>query len=166
MILAVDVDYRDDFSVAAGVLFVDWQEPQPGKTRCKKIFDFGEYVPGQFYKRELPCIMALLEDIDEEIDAIIVDGFVELGPEKKSGLGYHLWTALEKRIPVMGVAKTAFKGTPEEHEVYRGTSSKPLYVTTAGVSLEETKACVRQMHGKHRLPTLLKEVDRLCRSEC
>jgi deoxyribonuclease V len=48
--------------------------------------------------------------------------------------------------------------------VVRGTEAKrPLYVTAAGVGVDQAAAWVRSMHGPHRLPTLLKRVDRLCR---
>ncbi|WP_207420305.1 hypothetical protein [Desertivirga brevis] len=50
-----------------------------------------EYIPGEFYKRELPGILSLLDKINFElIQAIIIDGFVILNDEGKPGLGGYL----------------------------------------------------------------------------
>jgi len=64
---------------------------------------------------------------------------------------------------VIGVAKSAFLDTPPETEVLRGASAKPLYVTSMGVEAETARACVRAMHGDHRVPTILAAADRACR---
>jgi deoxyribonuclease V len=61
------------------------------------------------------------------------------------------------------VAKTRFEGAPAI-EVCRGRSTSPLFVTAVGVAPEEVAERVRSMHGAHRVPTLLKRVDRLARS--
>ncbi|WP_245872852.1 hypothetical protein [Deinococcus planocerae] len=87
-----------------------------------------------------------------------------MGSEQRPGLGWHLWEALAGRVPVIGVAKSRFHGTPGETEVFRGTSRSPLFVTSVGLPLEEAKGDIRGMAGAHRIPTLLKEVDRLSRS--
>ena len=49
-----------------------------------------EYVPGEFYKRELPCIIKLLDLVEEHIDCIIIDGFVYLDGDTRPGLGKHI----------------------------------------------------------------------------
>jgi deoxyribonuclease V len=38
-----------------------------------------------------------------------------------------------------------------------------LYVTAVGIDPRAAASNVRGMHGKHRLPTMIKRVDRLCR---
>jgi len=164
MILAIDVDYRaNNTALAAGVLFSDWQSEVPTEEVCITVQNVAEYIPGQFYKRELPCILAVLQASEHIVDTIVVDGFVSLGNDKKPGLGQHLWETLEEKIPVIGVAKSAFKDTPSNTQVWRGTSAKPLYVTSVGIALEMAKVFVQNMHGEYRLPTLLKRVDYLCR---
>ena len=75
----------------------------------------------------------------------------------------HLYDSLENKIPVIGVAKRSFEGTPEQFELYSGESAKPLFVTAVGMTLEEAKAHIVSMHSEHRIPTLLKRVDQLCR---
>jgi len=162
MILAIDVTYRKESAVVGGVLFRSWKDEAPEKefvTACKVP---GKYVPGQFYLRELPCIAALLKQVTEKFDCIIVDGFVYLGPDKKPGLGRHLHRMLGENVAVIGVAKTPFKDTPKSCEVLRGASLKPLYVTAEGIEEKTARLLVKNMHGKNRIPTLLKYVDRLC----
>ena len=79
------------------------------------------------------------------------------------GLGAYLYEALNKEIKIIGVAKSEFRDILSDTYLYRGESKKPLYITSAGVDLEVAKGFVSIMHGKYRFPTLLKEVDRLCR---
>jgi deoxyribonuclease V len=65
-----------------------------------------EYTSGEFYKRELPCILSLLgKNHFDNIEAIIVDGFVYLDDQNKLGLGGHLYERLPYKVPVIGVAK-------------------------------------------------------------
>jgi len=47
--------------------------------------------------------------------------------------------------------------------VLRGDSSRPLFVTAAGMNADGAAELVRGMHGLHRLPTLLKRADQLAR---
>ena len=164
MILAIDVDYRQSKAVAAGVLFRDWQAEAPIKevtTNCDLVHD---YVPGEFYRRELPCLLKLLEQVDLNLKTIVIDGYVYLGKDRTPGLGRYLYDALNKQVTVIGVAKTAFKDTPASTELRRGTSQRPLYVTAAGIDEASAKRCIQTMHGHDRIPMLLKRVDHLCRT--
>ncbi|WP_028102023.1 endonuclease V [Pseudoduganella violaceinigra] len=165
MLLAVDVQYRDDRGFVAGVLFESWLSDSPARTVSACVDGIGEYVPGEFYKRELPCILELLGTVDEQIDCIIIDGFVYLDGNERPGLGKYLFDALQGKHPVVGVAKTSFAGIGEQYGVLRGDSQRPLYVTTEGCDLGEAQRNIAAMHGKHRVPTLLKLVDQRCRSD-
>ena len=102
--------------------------------------------------------------VKEAIDMIVIDGYVYLGAQQIAGLGQHLYAALADKIPVIGVAKNEFKGTPKEFEVLRGQSTKPLYVSAIGIELAQAKKNVQTMYGKYRIPELLKQVDRLSRT--
>lgn len=164
MLLAMDVDYRTDGSAAAaGLLFESWTAEHGARLVTRRIAGVAPYRPGHFYERELPCLLALLEELTAPPETIVVDGYVWLGPERRPGLGAHLHAALQGSIPVIGVAKTRFAGTPTEAELLRGASQRPLYVTAAGLDTETAKARIAAMHGRHRVPTLLAEVDRACR---
>lgn len=122
-----------------------------------------EYVSGSFYKRELPCLLALVEDLGENPEIIIVDGFVFLGKEQKAGLGKYLYDALGQKIAVIGVAKNSFEDSPKEQEVFRGESKKALFVTSVGIEQKLAASYIKKMSGQYRLPSLLKRVDKLCR---
>jgi deoxyribonuclease V len=74
-----------------------------------------------------------------------------------------LYEALAKTVAVIGVAKTQFQSASTAAAVMRGGSRRPLFVTAAGMELAVAARCIQTMHGPHRLPTLLKRVDRLCR---
>lgn len=164
MILAVDVQYRETSATVAGVLFADWGDAQAIASHTLVCEDIAEYVPGEFYRRELPCILRLLDTLAAvTIDCIAIDGYVWLGAEQRPGLGAHLRDALHERVPVVGIAKTYYAGTPAAAEVRRGGSDRPLYVSAAGMALDEARAAVARMSGGHRIPDLLKQVDRLAR---
>ena len=122
-----------------------------------------EYEPGSLYKRELPLILALLNSLSSRPSILVIDGYVQLDGEGRKGLGAHLYDALRCEVPVIGVAKNTFMGSPHAVAVHRGESGRPLYVTAAGVAQAQAAEQVRSMAGAHRHPTLLKLVDRLCR---
>ena len=163
MILAVDVAYRKETACVGGVLWRDWSAAKPLKELVVSCRIPDTYMPGRFYRRELPCIAVLLEEISEKIDCIVIDGFVYLGSGGEPGLGRHLYDMLERKTAVIGVAKTPYRDPPRSCEVLRGWSLKPLYVTAAGMAADEAKLLIRNMHGRGRIPTLLRHVDRLTR---
>jgi deoxyribonuclease V len=163
MLACVDVDYRDETAVAACVLFRAWTDSASVAELVRVIDRVEPYVPGQFYKRELPCVLAVLESVTEPLDAIIIDGYVWLRDDDTPGLGGHLYEALGKTTPVIGVAKSNFASAPAR-AMLRADSARPLFVTAAGIDIEEAVCRVQQMHGQFRLPTLLKRVDQLCRN--
>ncbi|WP_353165654.1 endonuclease V [Acinetobacter sp.] len=163
MILAIDVAYSETSAQVAGGVFDAWDAADLFKRYRISLDHIMDYESGQFYKRELPCIEALLAHVTEQIDTIIIDGYVYLGNEQKAGLGQYLYEALIRKVPVIGVAKNQFKGTPSNCEILRGQSIQPLYISAVGIELELAKQYVKNMHGKYRIPKLLKEVDRLSR---
>ncbi|WP_298137367.1 endonuclease V [Flavobacterium sp.] len=94
MNLAIDVHYKETYAKAVGVLF-DWEDENPKEIVTAIINEVAKYESGQFYKRELPCILELLKQIDlEKVDCIIVDGHVYVNDDKSLGLGGHLYHSL------------------------------------------------------------------------
>lgn len=120
------------------------------------------YQPGQFYRRELPCLLAVLAT-GPAMDIVLVDGYVWLADESHPGLGAHLYRALDEKVAVIGVAKTSYPGVKLVQEIRRGDSQTPLFITALGIDLSEAADHIFRMHGPHRIPTLLKLVDQLCR---
>lgn len=157
-----DVDYREPAGLTACVVFDGWKDAAPHTVVVEKIDQIQPYEPGAFYKREMPCILQTLAKIKETIDLIIIDGFVWLGADHP-GLGAKLYEALDRKIPIIGVAKTAYhSATPVE--ILRGVSKTPLLVTSIGVDAQEAALHIKEMHGEYRIPTLLKLVDSTCRT--
>ncbi len=163
MIYAFDLYYREAETVTACVGFDNWASTAPALQLTEKSKVESEYISGQFYKRELPGILQLLQKIDlQPGDLIIVDGYVYLDDAKSNGLGGHLYEALDKQVPVIGVAKKKYHSLEKEYrEVYRGLSQKPLLITTAGFDLKEAQRCVEGMAGTYRIPDVLKIADQL-----
>ena len=160
-IFAVDVNYCETYAIAAGVMFDSWEDSIPTSQSVIQVDEIAKYEPGYFYKRELPCLLKLLNQLETLPEYIIVDGYVHLEETQKPGLGKHLYDALQEKSIVIGVAKTRFNNTPPEIEVFKGESQRPLYVTAAGISDAEAKKLVERMDGRYRIPTMLKLVDQL-----
>jgi len=161
MILAVDVYYKENVAKAASVLF-DWDSETPHEVASVYIDDVEEYTSGEFYKRELPCILSILKEVDlSKIEAIVIDGYVFLDNDELPGLGARLWEELDKKTPVIGIAKAPFaKNTETVVKVSRPGSSKPLFVSAVGFDLATAADLVKNMPGKYRIPQVLQVLDK------
>ena len=162
MIATFDVNYVNDTATTACICFENWTDSISTSELIEEVNNIEPYESGNFYKRELPCLLSLIKSYQLNPDIIVIDGYVWL-EEDKIGLGGHLFAALDEKIPVVGVAKTRFKIHSKVREVLRGDSQNPLYVTAIGVDIDEIAQNVKNMDGEFRLPTLLKRVDQLCR---
>lgn len=163
MILAFDTYYNKNTAKTVCLSFKDWNSEDNYEIFTETISGIEEYVSGEFYKRELPCILSLISKIDiENIDLIIIDGFVYLNDDKKFGLGAYLYEALNKNTPIIGVAKRDFATIDKNRQIlFRGKSKNPLYITSIGIELDLASVKIKNMKGEFRIPTLLKEVDKL-----
>jgi deoxyribonuclease V len=159
MIAIFDVDYKETQAQCACLLIENW-DSLVYKTYKVLIDDVAEYESGSFYKRELPCILQTLNSILETLDFIVIDGYVTLG--EKKGLGAYLYEHLDVKIPIIGVAKTKFLSA-DSIELTRGSSAKPLYITSLGIENTVSKSHIESMQGDFRIPFVLKEADRICR---
>ena len=78
MIATFDVSYENNIANAAGIVFDTFQSATTIFETIKTLPVPNDYVAGQFYRRELPCILNLLDEINAGTDAalstIIVDG--------------------------------------------------------------------------------------------
>jgi deoxyribonuclease V len=163
MILALDAHYRqDDSGRVAAVAFNDWTDNRPAEEYYTEITHAEPYRPGEFYLRELPGLLEIIEKVGEKPDMIVVDGYAWLGRDRP-GLGARLWESLGRTVPVIGVAKSPFKGAPAL-EVEHGGSWRHLYVTAAGIDQVKAAEAIRSMHGAHFMPEMLRLVDRLSRT--
>lgn len=161
IIACFDVHYDGDRANACSIVFEIFNE-KILSTVCITIDAVPEYIPGEFYRRELPCILKLYDRIEEKVDLLIVDGFVFLENHRR-GLGAYLFEALGGNLPVIGVAKTYFKGCKNFLTIYRGNSKKPLYISSIGIDLKCSAEFIENLNGPYRIPDVLKKVDRLTR---
>lgn len=167
MIYAFDTYYYEDFAKTVCIAFEDWNSEQENEIFNEKTKITAEYESGAFYKRELPCILSLLEKIQlKSSDIIIIDGYVTLNDKGKIGLGGYLFEVLNRKFPVIGIAKNGFSSPDSKRrEVFRGESKAPLFLTSIGIDVDEAQKKVEKMHGNFRFPTLLKKLDQLTREE-
>ncbi len=165
MIAAFDTCHFDNGSCTGVVLFENWTDGVAVKeTVCRLAGATDRYIPGEFYKRELPCIMAALESLEERIETIVVDSYVQLAPGQP-GLGQKLFELLQEKVTVVGVAKTRFHTATDAIEICRGKSSRPLFVSAAAMDVGIAADHIKAMHGNFRIPTLLKLADTLSRKD-
>jgi deoxyribonuclease V len=159
---AVDVHY-DECSGATAALVVS-NELILATMANEYIADIphvAPYEPGALFKRELPCIEAVLA-LARQLELLIVDGYATLDPAGRPGLGAHAAEAFN--LPVIGVAKTPFRAATHARKVIRGVATRPLYVTTAGnIEIDAAAKIVADMAGPHRIPFALARVDHLAR---
>jgi deoxyribonuclease V len=163
MIVCLDVQYTGAGATIGCVELGEWTDARPLREQAlRSAAAPAEYVPGQFFRRELPYLLHALTAIaPAPAPIVVIDGYVWLGPERP-GLGAHLHEALGGGTIVVGVAKSPFAGAPAL-PVLRGRSARPLHVTAAGIEVERAAAAVASMHGRHRIPEMLRRADRLAR---
>jgi deoxyribonuclease V len=160
----LDVAYAKDGSraVAACVCLKDWTDSVALCEHTAVVAEPAPYVSGSFFQRELPCLLRVLAALPHPCETIIIDGHVDLD-DGRPGLGRHLFDSLGQLVPVIGVAKTPFRGAVAGVPTYRGSSLKALYVSSAGLDLQRARKHIVSMFGAYRLPTLVRRADRLCR---
>lgn len=163
MIAATDCHYRESDAIAAVILFDDWSAQSPDFEHREIFPNLEPYQPGNFYRRELPCVLRALDRVRGRFNAAIIDGYVWLPPDSRPGLGAHLFQALGESVPIIGVAKSSYQGSLHAQRILRGCSRRPLFITAAGIDPFVAAERVKSMHGPNRIPTLLKRVDSLCR---
>lgn len=167
MLVAVDTFYYDNKAKTIAITFNNWEDSTYSKYYSEELEISAQYVSGEFYKRELPCILSILKNINlDSVKVIIVDGYVYLDDFNKYGLGGHLYESLIRKIPIVGVAKTNFASNNENKvELLRGQSKNPLYITSIGIDIENARENISRMFGNYRIPTLLKELDKLTKEK-
>lgn len=160
-VAAADVHYDDRGGArAALVVCGDLTFSSVESEHVADVAHTAPYEPGALFKRELPCIQAVLA-LGPLLDLLVIDGYATLDPQGRPGLGAHASDAIG--VPVIGVAKTPFRTATHAAEVIRGVATRPLYVTAAGLEVAEAARIVRAMAGPNRLPDALARVDRLAR---
>lgn len=148
---------------AACIVAESWVAARPTSEHVLELHHVKPYRPGHFFERELPGLLAVLTLVGQPQDALVVDGYVDLDEQGYPGLGAHLHEALDRQVPIVGIAKHPYRGSNFAQKVLRGASKTPLFVTARGMPPQEAAYHVRTMHGPHRIPTLATYVDHLAR---
>ncbi|MEL6720525.1 MAG: hypothetical protein AAFP82_17595 [Bacteroidota bacterium] len=72
----------------------------------------------------------------------------------------YLYEVLLEKIPIIGVAKKAFKDNEKlVRKILRGESKKPLYVSSVDIDVDLAANYIQNMAGEYRIPNLLKILD-------
>ncbi len=159
--VAADVHYLASGGArAAAVVAADAAFSHLVADRIELVPDVRPYQPGRFWLRELPALRAVLDGLTG-MALLIVDGYADLDPDGRPGLGTRAQAAFA--VPVIGVAKSAFRTATHAIPVLRGTSARPLYVTAAGMPRTQAAGLVQRMAGRYRLPDALRRADALAR---
>ncbi|WP_027001904.1 hypothetical protein [Hugenholtzia roseola] len=180
MNLALDAYYSPQKARVAGVFFRHWEDSTPYAIETLDFFfenthnPIAEYESGAFFKRELPLLLAFVQKYlqnfeettqklqyqNQDLETLLIDGYVFLNQDGKKGLGAYFYEALQARVPVIGVAKRSFLENQQGvARVLRGKSQNPLFVSAIGLPLSQAANHLSQMEGAYRIPTLLKRVD-------
>jgi deoxyribonuclease V len=159
---AVDVHYPDTGGASAALVIA--ADPTLARIQDEVVIHLDQarpYQPGLFYLRELPPIRAVLAAA-KPLELLVIDGYVDLDPNRRPGLGRYVHEHTD--IPVIGIAKTRFRAATHARAVTRGSATRPLYVTAAGIPIDDAVALVTAMSGRYRLPDAMRRADALARA--
>ncbi len=165
MKLVMDVHLQGDSARVAAVAFDDWAAFEGTKHYALDIAQVEKLARGELDLRALPWFVQLLDAHGLQPEVIVLDGFVHLDARETPALGRRLHDTLGGRTAVIGVSKSVFKGTdtPDQFCIFREDETPALIVTSAGIDLGAAKARIRAMHGRKRVPTLMKLAARIAK---
>ncbi|SEB92930.1 Endonuclease V [Streptomyces sp. 2131.1] len=180
-VTGVDVAYddeRDIVAAAAVVLDAATMEVVEEATAVGRV-SF-PYVPGLLAFREIPTVLAALENLRADPGLVVCDGYGRAHP-RRFGLASHL--GVLTGLPVIGVAKSPFTFTFEPPGPRRGDQSplldgeeevgralrtrdgvKPVYVSVGHrTGLDNAVAHTLALTRGFRQPETTRRADSLCR---
>jgi deoxyribonuclease V len=160
---ALDVSYGVVAAHVACVAFEGWSDAEAVATWRVSVQGVRPYRAGRFFERELSPLLAVIAESGTEFSHLLIDGYVHL-KDQAGGLGAHLHAALPYPAVVIGVAKNPLAVADRCVPMHRGRSTKPLFVSAIGCSLDEAVDAIETMHGPYRIPNLLRLADRVARS--
>lgn len=161
LVAVVDVHYPASGGACAAAVLATTATFSPVLAeRVVTVDEVLPYQPGAFYLRELPPLRAVLAD-QHELRLVVVNGYADLDSRGRPGLGARLHAELG--VPVIGVAKSAYRTATHAIPVQRGASARPLFVTAAGLPRDDAADLVRHMAGSYRIPDALRRADALSR---
>lgn len=178
-VAGVDVGFEDGGRVTrAAVVVHGWPELEVVERALARRETGFPYVPGLLAFRELPAVVAALEELDTDPDLVFCDGQGIAHP-RRFGIACHLGLLIDR--PAIGVGKSRLIGTHAEPARDRGareplvdcgeivgtvlrtrTGVRPVYVSPGHrVSLETAVELVLNAAPRYRLPEPVREADRM-----
>ncbi|HET9080782.1 MAG TPA: Tn3 family transposase [Trebonia sp.] len=123
--VAADVHYLASGGArAAAVVSADAGFCRLTADRVALVPQVQSYRPGEFYLRELPPLRAVLDGL-AGMTLLVVDGFADLDQDGRPGLGARAHA--EFAVPVIGVAKTAFRTATHAIPTERAVAERVRY---------------------------------------
>ncbi len=178
-VAGVDVGFEENGAVTrAAVAVLSFPELQVQETaiaRCPTTFP---YIPGFLSFREIPGLLAALEQLKTAPDLILCDG-QGLAHPRRFGLACHLGILVD--VPTIGVAKSRFIGQHDDLAEEKGawqplmhrdeqvgvvlrsrSRTRPLYVSIGHrLSLKTAIDYTLRCTPKYRLPETTRQAHKL-----
>lgn len=178
-VAGVDVGFEENYTITKAAVAVfsypDLQELESAIARCPTTFP---YIPGLLSFREIPALIAALEQLSTLPDLIMCDG-QGLAHPRRLGIACHLGILLD--LPTIGVAKSLLVGTHQELSLEKGswqplihrgetvgavtrsrTNVRPLYISPGHrIALATAIDFVLACTTKYRLPETTRRADKL-----
>jgi len=154
--LVLDVQLTPQGVQAAALSFDAWEAAEPTRSHSLLLPLAEPPKPAERGPLRLQCVAQLLRERQLAPGLIVIEGLVHLDAQGTPGWGQQLADALGGGVAVIAISKAAAKDWPAQFAVQREDEAAPVIVTCAGIDIGAAKARVRAMHGKRRVPTLLK----------
>jgi deoxyribonuclease V len=178
-VAGVDVGFEEGGNITrAAVAVLSYPELQPLQQAVARLPTSFPYVPGLLSFREIPAVLAALQQLDSPPDLILCDG-QGLAHPRRFGIACHLGVITD--IPCIGVAKSRLMGRHREPGPEKGCQEplldgdeqigavlrtrnnvRPLYISSGHrVSLETAIGYVLACTPKYRLPETTRRAHKL-----
>lgn len=178
-VAGVDVGFETGGRVTrAAVAILSWPQLRVTERALARRETSFPYVPGLLAFRELPAIVAALEELHTEPDLVFCDGQGIAHP-RRFGIACHLGLLIDR--PTLGVGKSRLVGTHDDPGRERGsrtplidrgetvgsvlrtrTAVRPVYVSPGHrIGLETAVELVLAAAPRYRLPEPIREADRM-----
>ena len=178
-VAGVDVGFENNYATTkAAVAVLTYPDLKLVEKTSACLPTTFPYIPGYLSFREIPAILAALEQVQITPDLILCDG-QGLAHPRRFGLACHLGVLLD--LPTIGVAKSRFIGEHQEVSPEKGqwqpltqegeiigavlrsrTNVKPIYISIGHrISLPTAIKYVMGCLTKYRLPETTRWADKL-----
>lgn len=182
-VAGVDVGFKDNYSITkAAVAVLSYPNLELIETAIATLPTTFPYIPGFLSFRELPAVLAALEQLKTTPDLILCDG-QGLAHPRRLGIACHLGVLID--LPTIGVGKSLLVGKHEEVPPEKGSwtplihrgerigvvlrsrvNVKPIYISIGHkISLTTAINYVMGCLTKYRLPETTRWADKLASSK-